>query len=417
MAPSGVGTQALMLINGLIKTGKYSFICLGAAIKHPQYDTVLVNPDFIVKPIDGFGDREKIRQILYTEKPDAVLLITDPRFFHHVWEMEDEIHQVCPITYWHVWDNDPYPVFNEVWYKSTDLINCISHKTYELVKPHFPEKTNYIPHAFPKDVYFNLPKEETDKFNQEKFGEKANWFKAIWVNRNATRKMPGDLLNAWKLFLDTMQEKHGHKNALLLMHTNPKDQEGPDLFAVCDQLNLQGHVYFSTDILDFPQMNLMYNSVDCGVNISKAEGFGLMVLTCLSLGKPVVVNKTGGMTRQVIDSRDGFEYGAGIEPAARTLVGSQMVPFIYDDHINYKDVASGLMKVFELTDNQKTELAHRAKNYVEHEFNYDSMISEWDKTLTKTMQNWTDKTNLQTKRYELLNFERQAYKMPQGAKR
>jgi hypothetical protein len=27
--------------------------------------------------------------------------------------MEDEIHQICPITYWHVWDNDPYPAFND----------------------------------------------------------------------------------------------------------------------------------------------------------------------------------------------------------------------------------------------------------------------------------------------------------------
>ena len=62
LSPSGVGTQALMLINGLIKTGNYQFLCFGAAIKHSNYSTVQVNPDFIVKPIDGFGDREKIRR-------------------------------------------------------------------------------------------------------------------------------------------------------------------------------------------------------------------------------------------------------------------------------------------------------------------------------------------------------------------
>lgn len=406
-----------MLINGLVKTGKYQFLCFGAAIKHSQYNTVQVNPDFIVKPIDGFGDREKIRQVLYTEKPDAILIFSDPRFFTHVWEMEDEIHQVCPILYWHVWDNDPYPTFNEIWYRGTDLINCLSHKTFEMVQPHFPEKTNYIPHAFPKDLYFNLPKEDIQKYNKEKFGDKADWFKAVWVNRNATRKMPGDVLNAWKLFLENMQKKHGHKNALLLMHTNPKDQEGPDLFAVCELLGLQGHVYFSADILDFPQMNQMYNAVDCGVNISKAEGFGLMVLTCLSLGKPVVVNKTGGMTRQVIDSRDGYEYGVGLEPASRTLVGSQMVPFIYDDHVNYKDVAEGLMTVFEYTPEKKEEISRRAKEYVDYEFNYDYVISEWDRTASETIDNWKNKVDFKTKRYSLLNFERHEYKAPPGAKK
>ena len=38
MAPSGVGTQTKYIIEALIKTGRYKFICLGGAIKHPSYE-------------------------------------------------------------------------------------------------------------------------------------------------------------------------------------------------------------------------------------------------------------------------------------------------------------------------------------------------------------------------------------------
>ena len=40
------------------------------------------------------------------------------------------------------------------------------------------------------------------------FGEKADWFIGLWVNRNATRKMPNDILNSWKLFLDNLEKKY-----------------------------------------------------------------------------------------------------------------------------------------------------------------------------------------------------------------
>ncbi len=91
LSTSGVGCQSRFLINGLIEKGCWTFRQLGAAIKHSDYSTVKVNDDFIIKPIDGFGDRELIIQTLATEKPDILFLFTDPRFFIWLWEMEDEV--------------------------------------------------------------------------------------------------------------------------------------------------------------------------------------------------------------------------------------------------------------------------------------------------------------------------------------
>ncbi len=156
LSTSGVGCQSRFLMNGLVEKGCWTVRQFGAAIRHENYDTVSVNEDFIIKPIDGFGDRDMILQTLVTEKPDVILLFTDPRFFIWLWEMSDEIHDVCPIAYWHVWDNNPPPKFNLPLYESTDLINCHSHLTYSIVSQWFPEKTNFIPHALPENLFFSF---------------------------------------------------------------------------------------------------------------------------------------------------------------------------------------------------------------------------------------------------------------------
>ena len=134
LSTSGVGCQSRYLIDGLVRTGKWSVRQFGAAVKHSNYDIVKVTDDFIIKPVDGFGTPEMLRQALAMERPDVLFLFTDPLFFTWVWEMEDEVHQICPIAYWHVWDNLPVPKFNQVLYDSTDLINCHSHATYSYVK-------------------------------------------------------------------------------------------------------------------------------------------------------------------------------------------------------------------------------------------------------------------------------------------
>lgn len=390
LSPSGVGTQARFLIEGLIATGKFSFRCLGGAMKHNDYNTIAVNPDFIVKPVDGFGTKEMLRSLLITERPDVLLLFTDPRQFIWVWEMEDEIRKICPIAYWHVWDNDPYPAFNFPWYESTDLINCLSWKTYEMVKERFPEKTNYIPHALPKRLFHPIEKEKIDLVKKQNFGEKADWFKALWVNRNATRKMPSDVIASFKLFLDNLEAKHGHRNAALIMHTDPRDVEGPNLLAVADMLGISENVWFSVEKVSFEQMNTIHNMTDTCINIAKNEGFGLSSLSTLQCGKPVINLKTGGLTRQVVDHRDGTELGVAIEPAKRALVGSQLVPYIYEDYCTQEQVANALMKLYELSGEERHALQDKILDYVDFEFKYENMVESWENSLTKCIESFQE---------------------------
>ena len=389
--PSGVGVQARFLIEGLVKTGKFSFRCLGGAIKHQNYNTIQVNEDFIIKPVDGFGNPDILRQLLVTEKPDAILIFTDPRQFIWLFEMEDEIRSICPITYWHIWDNDPYPDFNRPFYDATDLINCISYKTFELVKPHYPEKTNYITHAFPKETYFPISKPERDKLLVENFGDKKDWFKVLWVSRNATRKLPGDLFVSWKMFLDKLEEVHGHRNALLIMHTDPTDREGPNLLAVSEKFNLQENVWFSTNKLSFEHMNLLHNMSDACVSVSKNEGHGLSLTISLMVGKPIIALKTGGQTRQVEDYRDGSHNGVALEPSKRCLVGSQLVPYIYEDFYDHEELVQAFLKVHDHTPEEKEKLSAKCLEYANHEFNIENMVSNWADTLDKCIETFQNK--------------------------
>jgi glycosyltransferase involved in cell wall biosynthesis len=334
LSTSGVGTQTRHLVNGLLAKGGWTFRQFGAAVKHTDYRTVVVNEDFIIKPIDGFGNRDLLRITLATEKPDLLLIFTDPRFFVWLFEMEDEIHQICPVAWWHVWDNLPYPSFNAPLYEATDLINCHSYATYDMLKDKFPEKTNFIPHSIPPELFFPISNQERKNYKMQMLGnERADHFTGIWVNRNARRKRPSDVLESWKLFIDNLQKNHGHKKASLIMHTDPLDQEGPNLFAVADYLGIQQNVVFSKERLAFDKMNILYNISDFCINISFAEGFGLSTLEAMNAGIPIIAAKTGGMTRQVVDHRDGSHNGVALDIDIKTLVGSQGVPYIYEDYV------------------------------------------------------------------------------------
>ena len=394
LSTSGVGCQSRFLIEGLLRKypGQWSFRQFGAAVKHSDYRTIAVNEDFIIKPIDGFGDPNLIRSTLAIEKPDILLLFTDPRFFIWLWEMEDEIHQVCPIAYWHVWDNHPVPSYNSVLYESTDLINCHSYLTYKFVNEMYPGKTNFVPHALPDELFFPIPDEEKASFRKQVVSpDREDHFIAFWVNRNAKRKRPNDLLWAWKLFMDKLESKHGHRKASLLLHTQPDDQEGPNLYATAEMLGIEDNIIFSPDRVEFEKMNILHNISDCVINISYAEGFGLSTLEAMKTGTPIIATKTGGLWRQVEDHRDGTHNGIGLDVEFKSLVGSQNVPFIYEDYVSVETISDALLQMYDEGPEGRKKLGEKARNYVQSEFHLDTTIDLWHNTLLDLANNWKEK--------------------------
>ena len=392
LSTSGVGTQTRHLVMGLLEKEEWTVRQFGAALKHVDYRTVVVNDDFIIKPIDGFGDRDLLRVTLATEKPDILFIFTDPRFFIWLFEMEDEIHQVCPIVWWHVWDNYPYPKYNESLYQSTDAINCHSHLTYKMVSEHFPEKTRFIPHTLPDKIFFPISYNDKKTLKVRLLGEeRKDHFVGIWVNRNAKRKRPNDVLLAWKLFLDKLEEETGSRDATLILHTDPFDQEGPNLVCTAEMLEIHNNIFFSKERLEFDKMNCLYNISDFCMNISYAEGFGLPTLEAMMSGAPIIAAKTGGLTRQVVDHRDGSENGVALDINCKTLVGSQQVPYIYEDYVTPENIADGIYKLYSLDPAEKIKLREKVIDYAKSEFSHEKTVNMWHESLNDVYENWKER--------------------------
>lgn len=392
LSTSGVGCQSRFLIDGLLQKGTWSFRQFGAALKHVNYDVIHVNDDFIIRPIDGFGDRNLILQTIATEKPDVLLLFTDPRFFIYIWEMHDEINEICPIAYWHVWDNRPTPHYNKVLYEATDLINCHSHLTYQIVNEIVPGKANFIPHALPDGLFYPISEDQKKHFKSEILGQdRADDFVLFWVNRNARRKRPADVLEAWAKFIDQIKVPGERPKATLLMHTDPLDQEGPNLLVITDSLGIKDSVVFSNQRVDFDKMNIFHNITDACINISYAEGFGLATLEAMQVGNPIIAIKTGGLTRQVVDHRDGSENGVALPVEMQTLVGSQLVPYIYEDYVSNETVAHAIHAVYSWGPEKRKLVGNKARAYVQSEFNLDSTVNMWHDTLTQLCESWSEK--------------------------
>jgi glycosyltransferase involved in cell wall biosynthesis len=103
------------------------------------------------------------------------------------------------------------------------------------------------------------------------------------------------------------------------MHTEPLDNEGPNLFKVTEMLGIQNNVFFSRERIEFEKMNVLYNICDFCINTSYAEGFGLSTLESMMTGTPIIAPKTGGLTRQVVDHRDGTHNGVALDIDFKTL--------------------------------------------------------------------------------------------------
>jgi len=400
-SPSGVGTQTRYMVEGLLASGQFSFICFGGAVKHEDYSPQKFEKygdDLVVFPVDGYGTQDAIRSILRTERPDILWFMTDPRFFPWLWEIEDEIRSLIPMVYYHVWDNYPYPDFNKTWYDSTDTVVAISKVTHDIVKTVSPEvETHYLPHSVNSDIFKPLSKEDKKELREKASVEEDN-FVVFWNNRNARRKHPGTLIFWFNEFLDRV----GHDKATLIMHTDPKDTNGPNLNAILHSLNLtDGQVKFSTTKLEFSQMAALYNIADVTVNISDAEGFGLSTLESLSCGTPIIVNLTGGLQEQVTDGEEWF--GIGIEPCSKTVIGSQDIPYIYEDRINKEEFISALEKMYNMTEEEREELGRKGKQHVNKNYNFENYVVRWRKLLEDVHENhgsW--KTRKKYKVWELL---------------
>lgn len=394
LSSSGVGRQAMIAIQALLESGEFEVVSIAAAIEHKNYDPFMTEKyesAWKIFPAKGFADLELLRSLIKTEKPDLLWLMNDPRFFEATWSIDNEIREKLPILYYHVWDNYPYPYYNSKFYHSNDAIVTASKLTQDVVHKVAPKlKQFHLPHTVNTEVYKPVPFQEVEYFlqaNRIKYQDKKIFF---WNNRNASRKQPASLLWWFRELLDEV----GHEKAMLIMHTDPKDKHGPDLIQNLERLNLtNGQVFISNEKVPDRMLATFYNISDCTINIADAEGFGLSSLESMACGTPVISTMTGGLQDQIFDGENWF--GIGIEPSSKSIVGSQTIPYIYEDRISSEDFKKACKKIINTPKKDLEEWGRRCRNNVLKNFGYKKYKSSWVSIIDEVCQehgSWDSRT-------------------------
>ncbi len=308
----------------------------------------------------GYGNQATIRQILAEEKPDALLHVTDPRYWGWLYRMENEIRKNIPLCYYHVWDNEPVPLYNKTIYESCDWIGCISKVTHKCVEgASGVNNHSYVPHGVDTSTYCPLDKDVSIKCKQNLL-ESSCEFMLFVNNANMRRKQMLLTLEAFDKFCSKLKLSESQSVAIML-HTNPTNNVGSNLNIAIDNLYPNRNIIFSTSVVSDETLNQMYNSADVTLNLASNEGFGLATLESLSAGTPIIVNKSGGLSEQIDDENT---WGIGINPKVRNLIGSPNVPYIYDDICCADDVADAIYEMYQKTYEERCTMGLAGRDFV-----------------------------------------------------
>jgi len=384
----------------------YNWVNLGGAVKHPEagqrfdlsQDTNkqagIEDSSVMLYPTDGYGNPDLIRQLIQIEKPDALFLITDPRYWAWLFQMENEIRKHCPIVYLNIWDDYPAPLYNETFYESCDALLGISKQTVNINKLVLGPKAEYkiieyVPHGVNHKVFRPLSEEEKStkeflEFKNNIFKGKEFEFVLFFNSRNIRRKQIPDTILAFRHFVDRLPKEQA-KKCLFLLHTQPVEEHGTDLNAVIDLLCPEEYcnVYFTGGMFDPERMNWLYNLADAQILLTSNEGWGLSLTEALVVGLPIIANVTGGMQDQMRFIKDGKwmdfdeefpsnhrgtikEHGSWafpVYPTSRSLVGSVPTPYIFDDRCEPEDAADRIEEVYNLGKEGRKQAGDRGREW------------------------------------------------------
>ena len=440
---SGIATVAREVV--LHTSQHFNWVNIGGAITHPDagkrfdlsqdtnINSGLTDSSVILYPVNGYGDPTLLRTLIQIEKPDAIFIITDPRYFIWLFQMEGELRKKLPIIYLNIWDDYPAPHYNKAFYEACDALLGISKQTVNINKLVLGDKAKnkiikYVPHGLNHEMMFPIDEKHAQykdmlEFKKQVFGEKDYEFVVFFNSRNIRRKQIPDTMLAYKYFIDQLPEEKAKKCAFVL-HTQIVDDNGTDLEAVRELLlnDDKYNVIFSQNRLGSQQINWLYNLSDVQIQLTSNEGWGLSLTEALLVGNPIIANVTGGMQDQMRFVKDGKwmeldadfpsnhngtikecgEWAFPVFPTNRSLVGSPLTPYIWDDRCTSEDAAEQLMNVYSLSKEERKARGAKGREWAlgdEAGFTSEKMGENIIETLDELFATWTPR-----EKYEFINL-------------
>jgi len=429
---SGIGVMTREIIEGTCH--RYNWAHVGAGVQHPEAGKVIdvstalsketgVDDTYVrIYPYNGYGDSRLIRQLIEIEKPDAILHFTDPRYWIWLYQMEHELRQKMPILYYNIWDDLPFPMYNKEYYMSCDSLFSISKQTYNINKnvlgPENSRHLAYIPHGINTKRYHPLPADDEKMLETRKrlFGDAEVDYVVFYNSRNIRRKQTSDIIYAFNVFMSKLTPEQ-RERVRLVLHTQPVDDNGTDLPRVIRDVtpDIEKYVVFSPNRTEYEYLNHLYNIADVTINMSSNEGFGLGTCESIISGTPIIVNVTGGLQDQCgfMDDEGNYldpeihftkDWGSNhdgrykkhgdwafpIFPTNRSIQGSPMTPYIFDDRASFDDAAARMMEVYNLGREERKRRGELGRQYALNHgrFTAEHMCNSFIEHIDKGITNW-----------------------------
>ena len=400
---SGVATVAKEIV--LHTAQHFNWVQMAGAIKHPEagkrFDLSkntnehigIEDSSVFLYPVDGYGNPDLLRRIIELEKPDALFLITDPRYFEWLFNMEYEIRKQIPIVYLNIWDDYPAPLYNSAFYESCDALLGISKQTVNINKIVLGDKAKnkvikYVPHGLNSSLYFPIDRnsENLNEFRKNIFGDDEVDFTLFFNSRNIRRKQIPDTMWAYRIFLDSLPQVKADKCRFIL-HTEISHDAGTNLEAIRELLFDEKYpkaVLFSTSKVTVDKLNQFYNLADAQILLTSNEGWGLTLTEAMLSGTPIIANVTGGMQDQMrFEDKDGNwftptpetpsnnsgkykkhgEWAFPVYPACRSIQGSPQTPYIWDDRCKPEDAAKQIRTIYDLSSKERDERGKKGREW------------------------------------------------------
>lgn len=437
---SGIGVMSREIIEQTC--GVFNWVQMGAAVSHPEAGKLVDISQAVsesagvedasvrIYPQNGYGNSMIVRHLMETEKPDAILHFTDPRYWGWLFQIEHEIRQKIPMMFYTIWDggwgSSPVaaPFYNRNFYRSDDAHFCISKQTYAVVNTVLGSEEaskkviTYLPHGVDhinKYMPMDDTNEELQNTRKKLFNNETVDFVVFYNARNLRRKMTSDVLLAFNHFVQKLPKAQRDRTRLV-MHTAPIDENGTDLPAVIRDVVPDIKVIFDSRQVDPKELNFLYNIADVTINLASNEGFGLGTCESMLAGTPIIVNVTGGLqdqcgfttddgelltaekhfTHEWASNHDGQykkhgEWAFPCFPTSRSLQGSPLTPYIFDDRCDWVDAGEHMFTLYNMTRDERKRRGMLGREYAMGPgmFTAEKMGELFIEHINKTMENFT----------------------------
>jgi len=324
---TGFGNVSKQLINSWSKNKNFNITILAindSSEKPYNYkDNVMVLPCLAIdEKKDGYARLELLR-ILYSHDFDVFFALNDIEVLNSIREQlanvkKERVKANKKKTKYVLYT----PIDSEPIQSDCEVLNLfdevITYTEYAkaVLKPLIAEsiwkKIKVIPHGIDTEVFY--PIENNDKISETKkliFG-RDDVFVFGSVNRNSARKDMATLMIGFAMFKHTSQA-----DAVLYLHCNPKDRMGVDCFRLSERLGLElgKDIFFphsssfdENNEISESELNKIYNTFDCFITTTTAEGWGLTICEAMATKKLVVAPKHTSITEITDNGNNAFTF-------------------------------------------------------------------------------------------------------------